>query len=232
MKRRRLAGAVLVAVIRVTVATAAIAQEASARPSVAIADVAITPGGWTLPPPQMSATIIELMMSELVESRRFHLYDGQWLVPESAAGHIPDLDRLREAAAERGVDYLVLGSLTAFSTEDKKKGYGAVLPTPFLLGGVTKQQAQLHIELTFRMVNVRTGEVVATARGDGIGVRRATNVAAGGVIRGAAPLPVGAFAMSKLPAARDAMLDEALRQAIHNAAVALTTKLSPGASHE
>ena len=224
MSHRRLAGVVLVALFRVTVVTAATAQEASARPAVALADVAITPGGWTLPPPQLSATIIELMMSELVASEQFHLYDGQWLAPESEAGRHPDLDRLRAAAAERGVDYLVLGSLTAFSTEDKKKGFGAVVPTPFLLGGVTKQQAQLHVELTFRMVNVRTGEVVATARGEGLGVRRATSVAAGGVIGRAVPLPVGAFAVARLPAARDAMLDEALRQAIHNAAVVLASK--------
>lgn len=232
MTRRRLFGVVFVGMFRVMVATGATAQEASARPSVAIADVAIAPGGWTLPPPQLSATIIELMMSELVSSQRFHLYDGQWLVPESDGGRYPDLDRLRAAAAERSVDYLVLGSLTAFSTEDKKKGFGGLLPTPFLLGGVTKQQAQLHVELTFRLVNVRTGEVVATARGEGIGIRRATNIAAGGVIGRAVPLPIGAFATAKLPAARDAMLDEALRQAIHNSAVALTSKLTPGTGNQ
>jgi hypothetical protein len=70
---RRTIGLVLVGLIRVTVATGAMAQPADARPSVAIADVAITPGGWTLPPPQLSATIVELMMNELVASERFHL---------------------------------------------------------------------------------------------------------------------------------------------------------------
>jgi curli biogenesis system outer membrane secretion channel CsgG len=231
MTRRRLCGVVLVGMVRVIVATGAIAQEASARPSVAIADVAVAPGGWTLPPPQLSGTIIELLMSELVASQRFHLYDGQWLVPESEGGRYPDLDRLRAAAAERDVDYLVLGRLTAFSTEETRKAFGGVLPTPFLLGGVTRQQAQLHVELTFRLVNVKTGEVVAIARGDGLGIRRATNVAAGGVIGRAVPLPVGGFAVARLPEARDAMLDEALRQAIHNAAVALTSKLGPAAGY-
>jgi len=232
MTRRRLTGVVLVGIILVVVVTGAIAQEVSARPAVAIADVAITPGGWTLPPPQLSGTIIELMMNELVASQRFHLYDGQWLVPESEAGGHTNLERLRAAAAERRVDYLVLGSLTAFSTEDKKKRYGGVIPTPFLLGSMTKQQAQLRVELTFRIVDVRTGEVIATASGDGIGIRRATGVAAGGVVGRAVPFPVGALAVARLPAARDAMLDEALRQAVHNAAQSLAKSQLPATEHQ
>lgn len=218
---RRLIGAVVVGLIRVTVAAGAMAQELTARPSVAIADVAITPGGWTLPPPQLSGAIIEMMMGELVASQRFHVYDGQWLVPESEAGGPVNLERLRAAATERRVDYVVVGSLTAFSTENKKKGFGGVIPTPFFLGGVSKQQAKLRVEIGFRIVDVRTGEIVATATGEGMGVRRATGVAAGGIVGHAMPVPVGAFAAARLPAARDAMLDEAVRMAVHNAALEL-----------
>ena len=116
MRRRRLIGLVLVGLVRVTIATAAMAQDASARPSVAIADVAIASGGWTLPPAQLSSTIIEMMMSELVSTERFRVYDGQWLVPEAAIG-MATIDQLRGSATERHVDYLVLGSVTAFSAE-------------------------------------------------------------------------------------------------------------------
>jgi len=221
MTRRRLIGAALVGMIRVTVATGALAQDASARPSVAIADVAITPGGWTLPPPQLSGAIVEMMMGELVASQRFHVYDGQWLVSEAESGGPANIERLRAAATQRGVDYVVVGSLTAFSTENKKKGFGGIIPTPFLLGGVSKQQARLRVELAFRIVDVRTGEIVATATGEGIGVRRATGVAAGGIVGRAMPLPVGAFAAARLPAARDAMLDEAVKLAVRSAAAAL-----------
>ena len=216
--RRRLIGLVLVGLVRVTIATAVMAQDAAARPAVALADVAIASGGWTLPPAQLSATIIEMMMSELVSTQRFRVYDGQWLVPEAEAGR-PNLDRLRDAASERHVDYVVLGSLTAFSTENRKKRLGAIVPLPFLLGGVTRQQAQLRVAMTFRIVDVRTGEIVATATGEGLGIRRATGVAAGGIV--AHGLPIGALASARLPAARDAMLDEAVKSAVHNAALAL-----------
>jgi curli biogenesis system outer membrane secretion channel CsgG len=224
MTRSKLIGLIVVGLIRVTLATAALAQEAQARPSVAIADVAITPGGWTLPPPQLSAAIIEMMMGELVASERFHVYDGQWLVPESEAGGPLSLERVRAAAMERRMDFVVVGSLTAFSTENKKKKFGGLVPTPFLLGGVTRQQAQLRVELAFRMVDVRTGEVIASVFGQGMGIRRATGVAAGGIVGRGLPLPVGAFAVAALPAARDAMLDEAVKQAVHNAALELVRR--------
>jgi curli biogenesis system outer membrane secretion channel CsgG len=224
MPSRRLIGVLVVGFIRVAAATGALAQEAQARPSVAIADVAITPGGWTLPPPQLSATIIEMMMGELVASERFHVYDGQWLVPEREAGGPLNLERLRAAATERRMDFIVVGSLTAFSTENKKRKFGGLVPTPFLAGGVTRQQAQLRVELAFRMVDVRTGEVIASVFGQGMGIRRATGVAAGGIIGRALPLPVGAFAVATLPAARDAMLDEAVKQAVHNAALELVRR--------
>jgi curli biogenesis system outer membrane secretion channel CsgG len=220
---RRLLVLALVSLGRLAAITPIVAaQEATARPSLAVADVAISPGSWTLPPPQLSATIIELLMGELVASQRFHVYDGQWLVPESEAGHA-NLDRLRAAAAESHVDYVVLGSLTAFSTEHKKKGVGGAVPLPFFLGGFSRQQAQLRVSMTFRIVDVRTGEVVSSASGDGLGTRRATGLAAGGFIHG---LPVGVLAGAKLPQARDAMLNEAVRQAVHAAAAALTQTAS------
>jgi curli biogenesis system outer membrane secretion channel CsgG len=219
MLRRKLIGVMLVGLIRVTVATGAMAQDAQARPAIAIVDVDVTPGGWTLPPPQLSGAIVDMMMSELVASQRFHVYDGQWLVPESQAGGKVDLGRLRAAAADRHVDYVVLGSLTAFSTEHGKKRVGGLLPKPFLLGGFSREQAQLRVAMTFRIVDVRTGEIVATATGEGLGRRRATSVAGLGVVSG---FPVGALGgAARMPAARDAMLDEAVRQAVHAAALAL-----------
>jgi len=222
MMRRNLAVFGCVLTVRLAAVGAAAAQELAVRPSLAIADVAVSPGGWTIPPPQLSAVIIELLMGELVSSQRFHVYDGQWLVPESEIGHV-NLDRLRAAAAESHVDYVVLGSLTAFSTEQKKKGFGGAIPTPFFLGGFSRQQAQLRVSMTFRVVDVRTGEIVSSVGGEGLGTRRATGVAAGGFIHG---LPLGALAGAKLPQARDAMLNEAVRQAVQTAAAALARSAS------
>jgi curli biogenesis system outer membrane secretion channel CsgG len=222
---RRLIGVLVVGLIRISVASVALAQNADARPAVAIADVAVAPGGWTLPPPELSATIVELMMNELVSSQRFHLYDGQWLVPESEAGGHVDLQRLRAAAVERRVDFIVLGRLTAFSSEQQKKGFGGVLPTPFAIGGFSRNRAQLKVSMSFRVVDVRSGEVVASVSGDGIGHRRATALGGLGVVHG---LPIGFIAAAaRAHSARDAMLDEAVRMAVHGAALELEQRALP-----
>jgi curli biogenesis system outer membrane secretion channel CsgG len=226
MDRRRLIGLAAVVLLRVTVATGALAQEASARPSIAIADVGIAAGGWTLPPPQISASIVELMMNELVSSQRFRAYDGQWLVPEVEIGRA-NLERLRAAAAERHMDYIVVGSVTSFSNEQRKKRGLGILPTPFFLGGFAKQQQLLKVSLTFRIVDVRTGEVVSSVHGEGIGTRRSTSGGAAGFVK---TLPLGGLHVSSAPpSARDAMLDEAVRQAVRNAAIALAQAPLPTA---
>ena len=224
MKRRKLVGLVMVGLVRVIVATAAAAQEASARPAIAIADVAVSQGGWTLPPPQISATIVELMTSELVTSQRFHVYDGQWLVPESEVGH-PNLERLRAAAAERHVDYVVLGTLTAFSNEQQHRKIGGFFPKPFIAGGLSKNKSVLHVGLTLRIVDVRTGEIYSSVNGDGIGIRHSSGLGALGVVHG---LPVGALvSAARASHSRDAMLDEAVRNAVHQAALALSQATLP-----
>jgi curli biogenesis system outer membrane secretion channel CsgG len=201
--------------------SAALAQEG--RPTLAIADIAVTPGGWTLPPPQLGATIIDLLVGELVSSQRFHVYDGQWLVPESEAGGHVNLTRLREAAASRHVDYLVLGSVTAFSTAQSRSRTGGVLPKPFMAGAFSRQQMQMAVGMTFRIVDVNTGEVVTTATAEGIAKRHSTGFGLLGLLGIGHPglLPIAVAHSASANHARDAMLDEAVRQAVHDAARAL-----------
>jgi curli biogenesis system outer membrane secretion channel CsgG len=227
MTRRRLAGALVVGLIRVTVATGAMAQDAVARPTLAVADVAVVPGGWTLPPPQLSGAIVDLLVNELVSSQKFQVYDGQWLVPEAEIGR-SNLERLRAAAAERRVDYVVVGSVTAFSTEQKKRRFGGIFPKPFVAGGFARNQSMLRIGLTLRIVDVRTGEIVSSVSGDGVGLRKSSGVGGLGVVHG---LPVGALvSAARSSHARDAMLDEAVRMAVRHAALELTARPLPVAA--
>jgi curli biogenesis system outer membrane secretion channel CsgG len=218
MTRRALFSLASVFVIRLVVVGVVAAQEIAVRPSLALADVAITPGGSTLPPAHIGNAIVELMIGELVTSQRFQVYDGQWLVPTDEAGR-PNLARLRAAAAEHHVDYLVLGSVTAFDTDQKKKRFGGLLPKPLLLGAFTRDYSTVRIGMSFRMVDVRTGEIVATATGDGVSTRRGLSVGGGGVIKG---FPVGALSSTTRAALpRDAMLSEALIRAVRWAAKGL-----------
>lgn len=220
MTRRALVSLASVFLIRLAAVGVVAAQEIAVRPSLAIADVAITPGGSMLPPAHIGNTIVELLMGELVKSQRFQVYDGQWLVPTDEVGR-PNLAQLRTAAAEHNVDYLVLGSVTAFDTDQKKKRFGGLLPKPLLLGAFTRDHSIVRIGVSFRIVDVRTGEIVATASGDGVSTRRGLSIGAGGLIKG---LPVGALSGSTRAALpRDAMLSEALIRAVDWAARSLVT---------
>lgn len=195
-------------------------QPLADRPAVAVARLDVAQGGWTLPPPEIGASVVDMLVNELVGSERFHVYDGQWLVPGSE-GRQPPLSQLRSAAAERHVDYVVVGTLTQFSTEQKKRRFGGLLPRPLVLGGLSRQQTSLHVSLFFRVVDVQSGEVVASVIGEGLGRRRVTGVGGLGIVHG---LPVGALASAATASiARDAMLNEALRQAVHTAALSLST---------
>jgi curli biogenesis system outer membrane secretion channel CsgG len=218
--RRALFSLGSVVVIRLAAVGVVAAQEIAVRPSIAIADVAITPAGSTLPPAHIGGAIVQLMIGELVTSQRFQIYDGQWLVPSDETGR-PNLARLRAAAAEHQVDYLVLGSVTAFDTDQKKSRFGGILPKPFLLAALSRDRSHVRIGVSFRMVDVRTGEIVATASGDGVSTRRGLSIGGGGLVKGLPIAAIGSSARSALP--RDAMLNEALIRAVHWAAKGLTT---------
>ena len=194
-----------------------------ALPSVAIADIAVTPGGYTLAPPQLGPEIVELLVDALLPSQRFHIYDGQWLVPESGRGPGVELDRLRDAARAQHVDYLVLGTVTAFSVERTGHRAGALLPRPFpVAGGLLRKNAELAIDLSLRIVDVRTGEIISSAYGTGIATRKSRGFILGGLLHG---LPLGVAAAARTADAvgeRDAMLNEAVHRAVQSAAATLT----------
>ncbi len=187
------------------------AGRAADAPTVAIVDFEVTPGGWTLPPPQVGATVADLLLDQLVNAAPYRVLDGRWLEPEGARQNRGrGFDILRRAAEESNVDYLVLGSVTRFSAETTRRtlgggGFGAPL-----LGGYGRQTNQLVVSLSARVVDVRTGEVVTTGLGDGMARRRRFALGALGLFH----LPGAAAFSSGATASRDAQLDEAIRQAV------------------
>src|SRR5690348_17154819 len=167
------AGSLVLAALFTTQAFASAQEARDPRPSIAIADVAVNPGGYMLAPPQLGPVIVDLLVNELTSSRQFHVYDRQWLVPQTDRNGRMNLDRLRGAAEERHVDYLVLGTVTSFSMQRGGHGGGALLPKPFpVAGGLSRRRADLAIDLALRIVDVRTGEIVSSANGSGTSTRK------------------------------------------------------------
>jgi curli biogenesis system outer membrane secretion channel CsgG len=221
MKRNGIATAAIAITVLTGLAQSGWAQEPP-KPTIAIADVDVRPGGWTLPPPQMGAAIVDMLLSELVGSQQFHVYDGQWLVPQDETGGRVNIPRLRQAAADRHVDYLVLGTVTEFTMVQTRNRAGGVIPlhTAGGIGGVGINRSQLAVALNFRVVDVRTGEIVTTGGGQGTAARKSGSVALLGLLR-ALPLPLAAAGAHTVMNARDSMLDEALKRAVHDAAAGI-----------
>jgi len=178
------------------------------RPTVAIVGFDAAPGGWVLPPPQLGMTLADLMMDRLVSANAFHVLDGQWLSRTRA------IDQLRASARAAGVDYLVLGSITRFSTDTGQRtigGGGFRLP---ILGAFHRRKTQMVVSIVARVVDVRTGEIVASSTGEGIASRK--NVGLGGLGFGGVP---GALAVANAAVqSRDALLDEAVQRCVASAA--------------
>jgi curli biogenesis system outer membrane secretion channel CsgG len=191
------------------------AQARDVRPTVAVANIEVGRGGWTVPPPQLGSTIAELLVDQLVGSQQFHVVDGEWLVPERELAGRAALENLRAAAERDQVDYLVLGSVTQFSTEQHGRHGAGILPLPFAGGALSRSETRTTVSLMLKILDVRTGEIVATTTGDGVGKRKSGGLGLLAVVHG---LPLAGGGGSGFSGSRDAMLNDAVTQAVRLAA--------------
>ena len=189
------------------------AKDVQSRPTLAIVDFETTPAGSVLPPPHLGAALAGLMLDRLVASGQYRVLDGRWLNVSGAAHGGLTMDAAREYAASAGVDYLVLGSMTQFSAETRRRTYGGGVVVP-LLAGVRRHKVELVIGITVRVVDARSGEIATTATAHGVSDRGRVAVGALGFFsRGGG----GGFSKESI-GSRDAQLSEAIQRAVATAA--------------
>jgi len=218
MKRRSLRNSVTVLVLVGCVAPAAPVRAQTPRPTVAIIDFEAAPGGWTIPPPRVGEVVAQLLVDRLVNTDRFHVLDGQWLRTGAAADPHAPHEALLANAREAGVDYVVYGSITQFSMEQRQRtvGGGGLLHRMPAIGAYGRQTSDLAVSLLARLVDVRSGEIIATATGDGVGSR--SQISAGTLL---SHLPFAGGLASRASNSRDAQLNEAMRRAVDAATQSL-----------
>jgi curli biogenesis system outer membrane secretion channel CsgG len=179
-------------------------------PTLAILEFDVTPGGRTLPPPRLGAAAAQLMLDRLVSSGRYRMLDARWLQTGPPRQGFVSAELLAAAQAA-GVDYLVLGSVTRFSTEDRTRtigGLGVRLP---LIGGFRRRKTEMAVSLVVTVVEVGTGVVVTTTTGSGLSARMRRHFGAIGPF-------VGGGMSSAASDFYDALLDDATRKAVGTAA--------------
>jgi len=83
-----------------------------------------------------------------------------------------------------GVDAIVIGSITQFGRDDKSTNVGGGgiggLTGRYGIGGIGRKEAKAVVNITARLVNVETGEILASATGQGTSQRSGTTLLGGG----------------------------------------------------
>jgi curli biogenesis system outer membrane secretion channel CsgG len=78
----------------------------------------------------------------------------------------PSAAKLAKVGKVLGVKYIISGSITKFGGEEKNYGGGGLVKGR--LGGLGLKKAKTEVTLTARMIDATTGEILASAKGEGV----------------------------------------------------------------
>ncbi|MBZ5584638.1 MAG: curli production assembly protein CsgG [Acidobacteriia bacterium] len=140
--------------------------------------------------------IADLLVDQLVSDGSYSVIERKALDKILAEQNFSNSDRADATTAAKiarilGVDAMIVGSITQFGRDDKSTniGGGAVggQLSRFGIGGVKKSQSSAVVQITARMVDTSTAEILASMSGKGESSRSGTGLlGAGGSAAGAA----------------------------------------------
>ena len=81
----------------------------------------------------------------------------------------PSAAKLAKLGKVLGVRYIIAGSITKFGGEEKNYGGGGLIKGK--LGGLGLKKAKTEVNLTARMIDATTGEVLVSAKGEGVSTK-------------------------------------------------------------
>ena len=188
MRKWILAAAAVIVVAGV--AAPAIAQSRSSRPTVAVLDLDYGTiqrwweGNW-----DVGKGIADLMVDELVNDGSFRVIERKRLDALLAEQDFSNSDRadpdakvVAKMGKMLGVKYLIVGSITKFGTEKKNVGVGGGGwgGGGFGLGKVGTSKGKATVAMTTRIIDTSTGEIMASAKGEGTSSRSGLLLGGGG----------------------------------------------------
>jgi curli biogenesis system outer membrane secretion channel CsgG len=165
-------GALVLAVAALTV-TAGRAQ--ATRPTVALLDFDYgSVNHWWSGNADIGKGIADLIVDGLVEDGSYRVIERKRLDAILAEQNFNDSDRVDPSAKAAkigkalGVKYLIVGSITKFGAEDSKKSFGGGgFGSKFGVGKIGKSSGKATVAITARMIDSSTGEIMASAKGEG-----------------------------------------------------------------
>ncbi len=175
--------------------------------------------------------ISDLLVEKLVQSGTYSVIERNAIHKVLAEQNFSNSDRADATTAAKigrilGVDAIIIGSITQFGRDDKATtvGGGALggVTRRWGLGGVQRREAKAVVDVTARMINTDTAEIMVAAHGKGESTRSgASLLGAGG---GSGSAAGGAYDMTTRNFAATI-----LGEAVHKAVGELGQQLDAGA---
>jgi len=206
--------------LAVVMAAAAPVVAQTKRPTIAVLSFDYgTIQKWWVGTQDIGEGISDLIVDELVNDGSFRVIERKRLDAILAEQNFSNSERadpnaktLVQIGKALGVQYIVVGSITKFGTEQSNKsigggGYGSA----FGLGQVGTAKGKANVAITARIIDTSTGEIMASAKGDGTSKRSGLLLAGGGGGGGGGGLGRIEFGASDF---KDTILGEATEQAV------------------
>ena len=123
--------------------------------------------------------ISDMLVDELVNAGGFRVIERKALDAIIAEQNLSNSNRAEPGAKEiaqigklLGVKYLVVGSVTKFGTEQSSTRIGGgAFGTRYGVGNVGTSKGKASVGITARIIDTSTGEIMASAKGDGTSKR-------------------------------------------------------------
>lgn len=158
--------------------------------------------------------IADILVDRLVSDGAYSVIERKELDKILNEQNFSNSDRADAGSAAKigrvlGVDAIIIGSITQFGRDDKKTDIGAGGANPlgkFGLGGIQKKQSTAVCQITARMIDTSTAEILASVQGKGEESRGGTGILGsggsyGGAAAGALDMQSKNFAQTILGAA-------------------------------
>ena len=168
-------------VVLFALAALAAPAQAQSRPTVALLDFEFGAiQQWWGGNDDVGRGIADLIIDELVNDGSYRVIERKRLDVVLAEQNFSNSDRADPSAADLakigkalGVKYLIVGTITKFGTEDKKVGVGGGGwgGGKFGIGKVGTSKGKASVAITARMIDTATGEILASAKGEGTSSR-------------------------------------------------------------
>jgi curli biogenesis system outer membrane secretion channel CsgG len=221
----------LCALVALSIVVSAPATAQTTRPTIAVLNFEFgSIQHWWSGNQDIGAGISDMLVDELVNDGSFRLIERKQLEAIMAEQNLAQSERADPSAKTLvqigkllGARYIVTGSVTKFGTENSNKSVsGGGWGSKFGVGSVGTAKGKANVAIATRIIDTTTGEIMASAKGEG------TSKRSGLLLAGAGGGGVGAAGRIEFGSSnfRETILGEATEMAVKSTAEKLVAARS------